>query len=217
METTYKIIGGDGVEYGPVVLPELKAWIIDGRVAGRTQVWRSDQGRWLPAIQYQELYPEIGQIEALAPSVPQTGARPVGFWMRVGAYLLDFVLLNLLFLLIWGPSKADFDPAKIRTWEDWMTAMEPFRGQIQAQAVIQMVYYVVMHWQFGATFGKMAIRARVTNLDGTRISLGKSFVRWLGSILNWLTCGIGYVVVAFRGDKRGLHDLIAGTKVIYRE
>jgi uncharacterized RDD family membrane protein YckC len=217
METTYKIIGGDGTEYGPVTLPELKAWIVDGRVAGRTQVWRSDQARWLPADQYQELFPEIGQIEALTAAAAENDARPVGFWMRVGAYLLDFVLLNLLFLLIWGPSKADFDPAKIRTMQDWLTAMEPFRGQIQAQALIQMLYYVVMHWQFGATFGKMAIRARVTNLDGTRIGLGKSFVRWLGSILNWLTCGIGYVVVAFRSDKRGLHDLVAGTKVIHRE
>ncbi|MDB6035692.1 MAG: serine/threonine protein kinase [Verrucomicrobiales bacterium] len=215
METTYKIIGGDGVEYGPISLPELKAWIADGRIAGRTQIWRSDQARWLPAIQYQELYPEIGQIEALS-APAESGARLAGFWVRVGAYLLDFMLLNLLFLLIW-PSKPEVDLSKIRTIQEWLTAMEPFRSQIEGQALIQMVYYVVMHWQFGATFGKMAVRARVTNLDGTRLSLGRSFVRWLGSILNWLTCGIGYVVVAFRADKRGLHDLIAGTKVVYRE
>jgi uncharacterized RDD family membrane protein YckC len=172
----------------------------------------------MPAIQYQELHPEIGQIQALtAPSEVEGRARPVGFWPRVGAYLLDLVLLNLLFLLIWGPSKMDLDPSKVRTTEDWLKAMEPFWGQLQGQLAIVMVYFVVMHWQFGASFGKMAIRARVTNPDGSRIGLGKSVVRSVGWILNWLICGIGFLVVAFRQDKRGLHDLIAGTKVIYRE
>ena len=42
MDTEYKIIGGDGAEYGPASLDELKIWIGDGRVAGSTQVWRND-------------------------------------------------------------------------------------------------------------------------------------------------------------------------------
>jgi hypothetical protein len=218
METTYKMIGGDGAEYGPVTLSEMKAWIVDGRVASRTQVWRSDQARWLPAIQYQELHPEIGEIEAMSSAGERAvGARPVGFLMRVGAYLLDFFLLNMLFFLIWGPSKVDPDLAEIKTLQDLLTAMEPFRGEMQAQALIQMLYFVLMHWQFGATLGKLAIRARVTNADGTRLGLGRSFLRWFATILNALTCGIGYLLVAFRPDRRGLHDLIAGTKVVYRE
>jgi len=31
-----------------------------------------------------------------------------------------------------------------------------------------------------------------------------------------LTLGIGYLMVAFREDKRALHDLIVGTRVIYK-
>jgi hypothetical protein len=42
MQAEYKIIGGDGVEYGPATLEELKSWIRDGRVAGMTKVWRND-------------------------------------------------------------------------------------------------------------------------------------------------------------------------------
>src|ERR1051325_1097484 len=100
MDTTYKIIGGDGAEYGPVTLPELKAWIADGRIAGATQVWRADQARWRPASQYDELYPEIGQIEKLTPVAAdgQPKVRYVGFWARVGAYLLDALVLYLIFL-----------------------------------------------------------------------------------------------------------------------
>ena len=49
MELTYKIIGGDGVEYGPVAMEEIRRWIVDGRVAPTNHVWRSDLGRWGPS------------------------------------------------------------------------------------------------------------------------------------------------------------------------
>jgi hypothetical protein len=52
MDLSYKIIGGDGREYGPVSLDELKAWVVDGRVGGPTQVWRSDSAAWSPATHY---------------------------------------------------------------------------------------------------------------------------------------------------------------------
>ena len=55
MEITYKIIGGDGREYGPATLAELKEWIRDGRVAGRTHVWQSERAIWVPASEHPEL------------------------------------------------------------------------------------------------------------------------------------------------------------------
>jgi hypothetical protein len=55
MEPTYKIIGGDGKEYGPVSLTQLKSWIGEGRIDGETQVMRTDQGAWGPAASLPEL------------------------------------------------------------------------------------------------------------------------------------------------------------------
>lgn len=70
MDTTYKIIGGDGQEYGPATLDELKSWISAGRVTGATQVFRSDLGTWAAASQFAELQ--------LAASVsPPTVTAPV--------------------------------------------------------------------------------------------------------------------------------------------
>ena len=43
MDSTYKIIGADGKEYGPVALSELQKWVGEGRITGATQVSRSDQ------------------------------------------------------------------------------------------------------------------------------------------------------------------------------
>ena len=71
METTYKIIGGDGEEYGPVTLAELKNWVVDGRVAGRTRVQRSNAEDWLPAARLLELQPEVGH------AVPGTGSTGI--------------------------------------------------------------------------------------------------------------------------------------------
>ncbi len=67
MERTYKIIGGDGKEYGPVPLSLLKTWITEGRVDGEIQVLRSDQTTWGPA----SALPELGLAgQPGAPAAP---------------------------------------------------------------------------------------------------------------------------------------------------
>jgi len=43
-----------------------------------------------------------------------------------------------------------------------------------------------------------------------------AFLRYLASILSALTLGIGYLMVLWDSEKRTLHDLICGTRVIYR-
>ncbi len=55
MEVTYKILGGDGSQYGPVTADELRAWAKEGRVGGDTQVLRSDAREWVRADQLPEL------------------------------------------------------------------------------------------------------------------------------------------------------------------
>ncbi len=55
METTYKIIGGDGQEYGPITLEQIKSWSQEGRLAPETKVQRSDQAAWATAAQFPEL------------------------------------------------------------------------------------------------------------------------------------------------------------------
>ncbi|HXD00367.1 MAG TPA: DUF4339 domain-containing protein [Verrucomicrobiae bacterium] len=66
METTYAMIGTDGQQYGPVTLAQIKSWVLEGRIGGETQVWRSDTNSWLPAAQYVEL----GLASPVPPAVP---------------------------------------------------------------------------------------------------------------------------------------------------
>ena len=51
----FKIVGGDGKEYGPIDLETLQQWMREGRVAGQTQIWDSRTGNWQPAAQIAEL------------------------------------------------------------------------------------------------------------------------------------------------------------------
>lgn len=55
MALTYKILGGDGNQYGPVVQPLLQSWINEGRVTPVTRILRSDQADWQLADRLTEL------------------------------------------------------------------------------------------------------------------------------------------------------------------
>jgi uncharacterized RDD family membrane protein YckC len=209
METTYKMIGGDGREYGPVTLEELKAWIRDGRIAAPTQIWRSDLGSWMAASQYQELQAEL----ALMPSLPVgvvTEIERVGFWPRLAGYALDQLVLAVIFYAIFPwPNAAPFDPAK---GIDFLPILKQSGGSM----LLSALYYTILTGRFGATLGKMAIGAKVVRMDGSPVGYGQALGRMLASILSGLICAIGYLMVAFRDDKRALHDLLAGTQVIYK-
>ncbi len=63
---TFKIVGGDGKEYGPIDLATLQQWMREGRVAGQTKVWDSRTGNWQPAVQIAEL----AEAHGIAPEPP---------------------------------------------------------------------------------------------------------------------------------------------------
>jgi len=227
MPAEYKIIGGDGAEYGPATLEEVRSWIRDGRVAGMTQVWRNDLAGWSPAARYAELGPDLARLQAAA----SLSARPCGFWARLAAYILDTLVMGILFQLVWSqlevsrhwplpawPVLNENDPASASA------ALRQFLQQCQQWANHAMpIYYplfflydVLMNGHFGATLGKMAIGARIVLWDGARLGYPRAALRWLAARISDLFCFFGYLFIVFRPDKRALHDLLAGTRVIYK-
>ena len=42
------MIGGDGREYGPVTVEQLREWIAENRANGQTQVRRDGETEWQP-------------------------------------------------------------------------------------------------------------------------------------------------------------------------
>jgi len=221
MQEDYKIIGGDGVEYGPATLEELRSWIRDGRVAEMTQVWRSDLAGWSPAARYAELGGELARLHAAA----SASAAPCGFWARLAAYIIDSMILGALFQLVWSHTAAS------RQWllPIWPAALTEgtVRQLMQDSQVwanhampffypIFFLYDVLMNGRFGATVGKMAVGARIVVLDGEPIGYWRAALRWVAARVSDLFCFAGYLFIIARQDKRALHDLLAGTRVIYK-
>jgi uncharacterized RDD family membrane protein YckC len=224
LETQFKIIGGDGREYGPATLNELKSWVHDGRVAGATPIWRSDTGLWSPASHFTELRGDLAQVIAAAGLAAATAARPAGFWARLGAYIIDRIFLSFVGTFVWSFVAAIMHwknvppPDNMQTLQDVLDYLHSLGPVLAYQMLVisacGFVYEVIFNGTFGATLGKMAIGARIVRLDGSRLTYGIAAARWLCERLSDMLLFTGYLFIAFREDKRALHDLLAGTRVI---
>ena len=65
-----------------------------------------------------------------------------------------------------------------------------------------------------ASFGKQALKLKITDLDGRRISFGKATIRFFSSILSLITVFVGFLICISSTTKQALQDRISGTFVI---
>jgi uncharacterized RDD family membrane protein YckC len=149
------------------------------------------------------------------PEVPYAG-----FWVRAAARTIDlFVILGIysLFYLVdkLGVSGGIWAPSTI---EDVYAITGVFSMENIVRAVFffgfPVFYYVYLHGAFGQTFGKMALRIKVINEDGSPLDYRRAFLRWLGYFLCEFTLYIGYLWIAFDKRKQGLHDRVCRTLVV---
>ena len=68
---TYKLIGNDGLEYGPADLATIRAWVAEGRIAAGTRVQAEGTTEWKPA----SAFPELGAGVPIKPPPPPPQAR----------------------------------------------------------------------------------------------------------------------------------------------
>lgn len=118
MAADYKIIGGDGREYGPATLEEVRQWCADGRVAPGTPVWRSDEERWLVAAAREELRWDLPQPVA-PPPVIEAGPAPfrrAGFLPRLAAFMFDWVIVLCLINFLTLPWSRDRSKGTSASW-----------------------------------------------------------------------------------------------------
>lgn len=94
---------------------------------------------------------------------------------------------------------------------EWLVAALMASGWMLAAGT-----YFVLFWSTaGQTPGMRLLRLRVLGPDGDRPSLGRSLVRLVGLVLAIVPLFAGFLPVLFSERRRGLHDLLAGTVVVY--
>lgn len=128
---------------------------------------------------------------------------PADFFQRLFAYLIDsimaFALAMVLVLFLVGSD-------------------EPVLGGRFGWIFLAMpaLYFTILVSSWSTTLGKQILGLRVVRNDGSKIGIGRAFARYLCYSISFLILGIGFLMILFRPDKRGLHDLICDTKVVYR-
>lgn len=148
--------------------------------------------------------------EGLATAAPSQ-FRYAGFWIRVPAAIIDVVLLLAVSISISVMSGSTFLQSIGFDDSDWGTRDWVL---LAVELIIDTTYSVILVTKFGGTVGKLVFGLRVITADGGRLTYKHSFARALAQWLSTIPCGLGFVLAAFDGEKRALHDIICNTRVI---
>lgn len=136
-----------------------------------------------------------------------------GFFVRMFAYMIDSFIVGAALLVI----KIPVFIARVVV-EDFPLTRQLF-FQFSAWDIILYVigvaYFVLLTYFTGRTLGKRLLRIRVISTD-EKLSLWSVIYReTIGRYLCTLVIWIGYIVAGVDSQKRGFHDMLADTRVIY--
>lgn len=145
-------------------------------------------------FQFYEPQPEYNPDEA--------PGMPAGFGVRFKAHLIDLIPIGIIALVL----TITIDVPSV----DWFTTFFWFFFGTG------MLYHTVSIKFFSCTWGKQGAGLKVVRVDDSKVSFWGAYARCMCYLLSYWTLGIGFFMIAFRKDKRGLHDLICDTKVVYR-
>lgn len=157
-----------------------------------------------------------------------------GFWIRVAANFVDSLILmvvlgSIFYFAIFQEALgmytammqmqaggfASDDPAYMQQFmADAMAVQQRVMMYSALLNLLWLLYYIVPTAISGQTLGKKVCGIRVVSQTGKvgwlRAILRETVGKWISAII----LGIGFLMVAFHKEKRGLHDIIAGTWVV---
>lgn len=133
------------------------------------------------------------------------GGVAAGFWIRLLAWFIDFIILTAAELILAALSPYD---TGLWTWQDTILLL--------IALLIPPAYTTIGVSVFSTTVGKRVLGLYVRRSDGSRAGPLRALARYLAYIPSALLLGIGFLMIGFSGDKRGLHDHICDTVVIKR-
>lgn len=156
--------------------------------------------------------------------------RYAGFWIRFLASFLDTLFLALpVGILIYFLSDGNwFDFTQFQHNIQMAMSGNAHALDKQPQTSLKwellfefsLLIVTIIFWRRfkGATPGKKFVGIKVVDVKTfEEIDNKQAITRSFGYIVSTALFLIGFLMVAFRSDKRSLHDMLAGTSVIYEE
>ena len=155
---------------------------------------------------------------------PLGARRYAGFWIRFVAFVIDLIILGVVGLIVGLPIRmllgvSTFTAVQSQDPNAILAMLPALMGAIGLSMLINVVIGVAYDAYFvsqkGATIGKLALGMQIIRLDGSRLSVGQAIGRYFGKVLSGIILYIGFIMIGFDSEKRGLHDRICNTLVIY--
>jgi len=108
-----------------------------------------------------------------------------GFWIRLGAFLIDVIFTIAA------------------------SAAIPYVG-----AAVAVIFNIYLIYTRGYSLGKSVFNLRIVKEDGSKLDIVDVVMREvLGKFVSWLVLGLGFLLIIIDAKKQGLHDKIARTVV----
>ncbi len=160
--------------------------------------------------------------------------RYAGFWARFVAYVIDSILLAViqtfvfivlaLFIGVAVPFVNEPETSghyvkfvmqtEYETYDMLGFAFWSLLGSVNV--ITTWLYFALLQSSpKQATLGKAAMGMIVVDENFERLTFLKATVRYFSKYVSGMLLYFGYIMAAFSRYKRALHDIIAGTYVIY--
>lgn len=137
-----------------------------------------------------------------------------GFFTRLAAYLIDGLFLAACLaiphFIVWI--------LRLSSPDNFLTRELLFSFSLWniIEYLLCTAYFVILTYTSGMTLGKKAMRIKVVTKDGEKLSLFTAIYReTIGKYLSSIVLYIGYLLIGIDKEKRGIHDILCDTRVIY--
>jgi uncharacterized RDD family membrane protein YckC len=132
--------------------------------------------------------PGPGAAAGTTPHVDRLSLPRAGFWIRMGALLLDIILIGIV--------------------------LNHTREGVNLHLILLAAYGAVMWKLKSATVGGLICGLQVVRLDGRPIDWPTAIVRALSCFLSLAVVGLGFLWIAIDENNQAWHDKVAGTVVV---
>ena len=138
-----------------------------------------------------------------------------GFWVRLAAYAMDSVIVGAGLLVV------RLAMMGVMTLLDGTVLGGDLLFSYDLKDIVVylcgVLYFILCTYYTGTTVGKKAMNLRVISPGGEeKIPLVSVIYReTVGRFLSGFIVGLGYLLIAADKEKRGLHDILGDTRVIY--
>jgi uncharacterized RDD family membrane protein YckC len=224
----------DGRASGPLSFEEIRRLIDLGRITWSTRVWREGFADWAeagttelaplfhgapppPAEPFAAQPPSRPYPASAGPASPARVIPFAGFWIRLAAYIIDFAIIQVTVGIASFTLGIVIGVVGVASKMD-QQGVQSFAGILGGLVgvVLTLLYYSrfpASRWQ--ATPGKRLLNLYIIRTDGKRVGAWLALGRYFAYFLSGLPLGVGFLMILWSDQKKGLHDIVCDTRVVY--